>query len=118
MKSVVNTIAYCSAAFIAFVCLVAMAVSQDIAEPTTAEPPISTTADSPVTDPIDPPVVCDVSLDDDDTILLLPDPNSCENFYACNHGLPILMACPKGLHFNPILSLCDWPEHANCAAQR
>ncbi|KAJ8925530.1 hypothetical protein NQ315_009369 [Exocentrus adspersus] len=41
----------------------------------------------------------------------LPD---CTQFCQCSNGLPWLQKCPDGLHFNPTLNVCDWPENAGC----
>lgn len=43
-------------------------------------------------------------------------PTDCNAFYECTFGTTILRACPAGLYFNPILSVCDWPEDAGCTA--
>ncbi len=45
---------------------------------------------------------------------LLPNPANCSTFYSCSDGVPILMHCPDGLHFNAELDVCDWPENAGC----
>ncbi|CAG0886145.1 unnamed protein product [Cyprideis torosa] len=43
-----------------------------------------------------------------------PDPSNCEFYVECLQGTPIRRPCPAGLHFNSVLSVCDWPYHANC----
>lgn len=48
-----------------------------------------------------------------DTIILR-NPSNCSTFYICANGIPYLMSCSHGLHFNSELRVCDWPEHANC----
>jgi len=35
----------------------------------------------------------------------------CGKFYQCVFGTPIEMSCQPGLHFNPELSICDWPAN-------
>ncbi|XP_049807612.1 chondroitin proteoglycan-2-like [Schistocerca nitens] len=45
----------------------------------------------------------------------LPDSKNCSLFYKCDHAAPVLFVCPDGLHFNPTLEVCDWPENAGCA---
>ncbi|XP_043270981.1 peritrophin-1-like [Venturia canescens] len=46
--------------------------------------------------------------------LYLPHPKVCDKFYQCDWGISHLQSCPKGLNFNPILKICDWPYKANC----
>uniref|UniRef100_A0AAG5D3W5 Chitin-binding type-2 domain-containing protein n=1 Tax=Anopheles atroparvus TaxID=41427 RepID=A0AAG5D3W5_ANOAO len=45
--------------------------------------------------------------------LLVPH-TSCNKYYACNGGRACEMDCPAGLHFNSVLSICDWPHQACC----
>ncbi|XP_025993260.1 chitin-binding domain protein cbd-1 isoform X2 [Solenopsis invicta] len=45
---------------------------------------------------------------------LLPHSTNCSLFYKCNWGVPMLFECPKELHFNPVLQVCDWPWQAGC----
>ncbi|KAK7076828.1 hypothetical protein SK128_010476 [Halocaridina rubra] len=46
---------------------------------------------------------------------MIPDPTSCGNFYMClGSGSAILQHCPPGLHFNPSLQVCDFPQNVNC----
>ncbi|XP_049957899.1 chondroitin proteoglycan-2-like [Schistocerca serialis cubense] len=44
----------------------------------------------------------------------LPDSQNCSLFYKCDHAAPVLFVCPDGLHFNPTLEVCDWPDNAGC----
>ena len=46
-------------------------------------------------------------------IVLLP-AEECSDFYSCSNGVPILMHCPDGLHFNAELDVCTWPQDAGC----
>lgn len=46
--------------------------------------------------------------------VLLPNPEDCNSFFSCSNGVPILMNCPDGLHFNDKLDVCDWPKYAGC----
>ncbi|KAJ8968420.1 hypothetical protein NQ314_002311 [Rhamnusium bicolor] len=39
----------------------------------------------------------------------------CSQFCQCSNGKAYLRNCPDGLHFNPILNVCDWPENAGCS---
>nr|ACN62985.1 peritrophin [Popillia japonica] len=50
----------------------------------------------------------------DGFVAFLTDASDCTVFYMCNWGTPIRMGCPGGLHFNPILNVCDYPEDAGC----
>lgn len=43
-------------------------------------------------------------------------PYSCERFLKCSNGEFIEMFCPDGLHFNPEVSVCDWPANVNCTS--
>ncbi|XP_070208063.1 uncharacterized protein [Littorina saxatilis] len=43
-----------------------------------------------------------------------PDPSECSTFWRCANGKPFRFTCPAGLHFNVHVSVCDWPENANC----
>ncbi|XP_048483091.1 uncharacterized protein LOC105385250 [Plutella xylostella] len=38
----------------------------------------------------------------------------CHQYWACSHGNKIPMLCPRGLHFNRFLQVCDYPERAGC----
>ncbi|XP_058057861.1 multiple epidermal growth factor-like domains protein 6 [Anopheles bellator] len=38
----------------------------------------------------------------------------CSKFYKCSGQFACPMDCPPGLHFNPRLDACDWPEQACC----
>ncbi len=49
-----------------------------------------------------------------DCTVLFPSPYDCGDFYSCSNGVPILMHCPDGLHFNACLDVCDWPSNAGC----
>lgn len=52
-----------------------------------------------------------------ETPVFLADAYSCSTYYVCFDGRPIARQCAPGLHFNPILRICDLPENANCAIQ-
>ncbi|GFO03262.1 chitinase [Plakobranchus ocellatus] len=42
-------------------------------------------------------------------------PTDCNKYYECYHsGTTAEMSCPQGLHFDPILKVCNWPEQVNC----
>lgn len=47
----------------------------------------------------------------------LPDPLTCDHYYACTNSRTIRMPCPAGLHFRPTgerSGLCDYPNNVNC----
>uniref|UniRef100_A0A1I8PPM8 Chitin-binding type-2 domain-containing protein n=1 Tax=Stomoxys calcitrans TaxID=35570 RepID=A0A1I8PPM8_STOCA len=46
----------------------------------------------------------------------LPVPNSCSKFQICLLNLLTVRECPKGLHFNRDLEVCDLPARAGCVA--
>ncbi|XP_049692838.2 uncharacterized protein LOC110378260 [Helicoverpa armigera] len=51
------------------------------------------------------------------TAALAPHPHYCRLFYYCSAVLrPACRRCPLGLHFNPELQVCDWPNNVNCTA--
>ncbi|XP_077288695.1 uncharacterized protein LOC143913055 isoform X3 [Arctopsyche grandis] len=62
--------------------------------------------------PINPPVSCPAV--DGVNATLLPHESDCSKFYYCEFGTPVEFDCPAGLHFNPTLSVCDWPNSAGC----
>ena len=35
-------------------------------------------------------------------------------FCHCDWGVAYYKDCPAGLHFNPVLQVCDWPQDAGC----
>ncbi|GJQ67849.1 SCRASP1 [Trypoxylus dichotomus] len=43
-----------------------------------------------------------------------PHPTSCSKFIECNRGEAHVLDCIDGLHYNPALSWCDFPENVNC----
>ncbi len=68
---------------------------------TTTSTPVTGQGECPAVDPLDHTV-------------LLPNPEDCSSYFSCSNGVPILMPCPDGLHFNDELDVCDWPQHAGC----
>ncbi|CAH1111373.1 unnamed protein product [Psylliodes chrysocephalus] len=59
-------------------------------------------------------VVCPAVDGPDSVYGALPD---CTKFCQCSNGVPILHTCPQGLHFNPLLNVCDWPSNAGCTGR-
>ncbi|GBO30310.1 Peritrophin-1, partial [Araneus ventricosus] len=49
-----------------------------------------------------------------DQPVLLPHEKDCGKFYICDAGVPHLKSCQPGLHFNPALHACDYPDNAGC----
>jgi hypothetical protein len=46
---------------------------------------------------------------------LFADPASCSSYYECVDSETFYnRACPSGLHFNPAITNCDWPDSAKC----
>ncbi|KAL7299620.1 hypothetical protein TKK_0007382 [Trichogramma kaykai] len=45
---------------------------------------------------------------------LVANPNDCGSYYVCDTGIPVIMQCPGGLHFNVAEKVCDWPINACC----
>ncbi|GBP61700.1 Probable chitinase 10 [Eumeta japonica] len=46
---------------------------------------------------------------------LLPHETDCTKFYYCVRGELVERECAPGLHFNPTIQVCDWPDNAGCA---
>lgn len=44
----------------------------------------------------------------------LPHPTDCTKFFICVWETPVERDCPLGLHFNPQLTVCDFPASAKC----
>uniref|UniRef100_A0A1I7UYL0 Chitin-binding type-2 domain-containing protein n=1 Tax=Caenorhabditis tropicalis TaxID=1561998 RepID=A0A1I7UYL0_9PELO len=40
----------------------------------------------------------------------IADVDNCSVFYRCVWGRKVVMKCPSGTVFNPLLSVCDWPS--------
>ncbi|CAL2028025.1 unnamed protein product [Caenorhabditis brenneri] len=40
----------------------------------------------------------------------IADVDDCKVFYRCVWGRKVVMKCPSGTVFNPLLSVCDWPS--------
>ncbi|OXA59101.1 peritrophin-1 [Folsomia candida] len=47
-----------------------------------------------------------------------PHPADCNAYYVCEGGVPSVAHCPPGLHYDPILQVCNWPEDAGCQVPR
>ena len=45
---------------------------------------------------------------------LYPAADDCNYYYQCAHLVAFRRQCPNGLHFNPSLLICDWPQSAGC----
>lgn len=50
-----------------------------------------------------------------DDVVLVPNPNDCASYYACDGGVAYLMNCSAGLLFNPELRVCDWADNVTCS---
>uniref|UniRef100_A0AAG5DRF3 Chitin-binding type-2 domain-containing protein n=1 Tax=Anopheles atroparvus TaxID=41427 RepID=A0AAG5DRF3_ANOAO len=55
------------------------------------------------------------SVQPSDALIELAFPEDCNRFVVCrNRDLVSVETCPAALHFNPTLSVCDSPDHAEC----
>lgn len=43
-----------------------------------------------------------------------PHPYWCSAFYVCRVGFWVLIACPRGLVYNPNIRRCDFPNNVDC----
>jgi hypothetical protein len=48
--------------------------------------------------------------------VFVPHPADCSLYYECAWDVPVLMACPRPLYFDPRLNVCNWPESVDCVA--
>ncbi|XP_066595651.1 peritrophin-1-like [Prorops nasuta] len=71
------------------------------------------TRSSDATESSSSPVVCP-NESNPDFAILIPNPKDCKSYYVCEGLVPILMQCPYGLYFNPVLKVCDWPKNSKC----
>lgn len=47
-------------------------------------------------------------------VVFLPHRSDCTKYFKCEDGVAIMYQCQPGLHWNPMLNVCDWPENAGC----
>lgn len=45
---------------------------------------------------------------------LYPHETNCQLFYQCSNAQLYILVCPCGLLFNPVVSVCDFPENVDC----
>lgn len=45
---------------------------------------------------------------------LQPHPIDCAKFLNCDHGRTFIQDCGPGTLFNPLYSVCDWPQNVDC----
>lgn len=45
---------------------------------------------------------------------IFADPNSCDHFYKCDNGKPVIFTCPSNLYYNQQSKVCDWPYNVDC----
>jgi len=76
----------------------------------------TTTTSDPVTGETSSPCEFQCPLPSDNN--RYPDPCSCFFYYQCSNGAPTHMECAPGLHYNPVLGVCDYPENAGCNARK
>ncbi|KAI4483567.1 hypothetical protein M0804_007827 [Polistes exclamans] len=60
------------------------------------------------------PVQRECPLDSFGEIVHLAHEFNCSLFYKCVNGKKVRFQCPLGLHYNPVLQVCDYPEYVNC----
>ncbi|CAB3360586.1 Hypothetical predicted protein [Cloeon dipterum] len=46
-----------------------------------------------------------------------PHPSRCDSFCRCDLGTPVPAKCPRGLHFNQHLKVCDLAERVRCSME-
>ncbi|CAO1435271.1 unnamed protein product, partial [Diamesa serratosioi] len=46
--------------------------------------------------------------------ILLSSPNSCSLYYQCFANVSYLVSCPRGLYFNELIQICDFPSNVDC----
>ncbi|KAJ8942597.1 hypothetical protein NQ318_006227 [Aromia moschata] len=68
---------------------------------------------NPVLNVCDYPTDADCPAVDGEHPVYIPLPN-CTQFCQCSNGDAYLHNCPDGLHFNPVLNVCDYPTDAGC----
>uniref|UniRef100_A0A182IPU8 Chitin-binding type-2 domain-containing protein n=1 Tax=Anopheles atroparvus TaxID=41427 RepID=A0A182IPU8_ANOAO len=52
---------------------------------------------------------------DPDHMVYIPHESDCGKYYICDpYGVPLVQQCPAGLHWNPLVSYCDFPELSPC----
>lgn len=71
--------------------------------------------DNVIVDPKPTPATCPAH-EDDQHPTHLSHPTDCGKFYKCWNGIPYLMDCPGGQHWNAVMMYCDYPEHVHCVA--
>ncbi|XP_017010133.2 probable chitinase 10 [Drosophila takahashii] len=55
-------------------------------------------------------------MDNQSRIALLPNQNSCSDYYICYRGEALPLSCAASLHFNSRTGKCDHPENVRCLA--
>lgn len=77
--------------------------------------PKQVTTDRPVSETTPGDLNSNCPGDNSGRVVHLPHESQCTQFYKCDWGRAVLQYCPDGLHFNRVLSVCDWPVNAKCA---
>ncbi|KAJ6635647.1 Peritrophin-1 [Pseudolycoriella hygida] len=55
---------------------------------------------------------------DPENIVFIPSDEYCDKYYICFNGTLFEFRCAQGLHFNPVLNICDFPRYANCKIEK
>ena len=62
-------------------------------------------------DPSEAQQICQAKYDYDDVLIAH---ENCNQFYKCDHGVPVALTCYGQLLYNPYIEQCDWPENVDC----
>ncbi|KAG5676611.1 hypothetical protein PVAND_006432 [Polypedilum vanderplanki] len=46
---------------------------------------------------------------------IFTNPSSCTSYISCANGVAFIQECPKGLNFNGLTRVCDYPSNAPCS---
>jgi hypothetical protein len=82
-------------------------------KPTQPTQPTQTTR-RPTTIIPDPENPCPPNQTPESGAIFLPSEESCEQYIICIMGVPNLLRCRPGFHWNRAINFCDLPENANC----
>ncbi|CAG9770094.1 unnamed protein product [Ceutorhynchus assimilis] len=83
--------------------------AEDLVCPLPTKPTKPPTPSTTTKNPRAPPCPCNCS-----ELVLIPDKN-CGKYWQCDNEVATELSCPKGLQFNPVRKVCDWPEDAKCS---
>lgn len=58
------------------------------------------------------PITCPAF--DSNSITFIASKIDCNQYYICYHGTPVRQQCIPGMHWNPIINKCDYPDNVKC----